>query len=289
MSGRHVIEIVTAHQQRQADGLSVRRAFPGSGVEMVDPVLALDEIGPIACGDDKHVGDAERPFRGFELVTYLLEGELSVRDSTGNVATLHAGDLQWLSAGSGVLHRHGPSTALRDAKARLHGFELWVNLRSTDKAMQPRRQFLAADQVRETSTVDGRATCRILCGEALGIDSPIETRTPLGLHHWTVQPSAEIEVVLPRGHNAFVYVFDGSLQVADRVVECGQIAVLGLRGDHVRLAVATDATAPSQALVVAGEPLQEPVAWGDTFVMSTREEVLAAIEDFQAGRFGALD
>ena len=288
MSARQVVEIVTAHQQHHGKGFTTRRAFPTQGLDMVDPLLVLDELGPMEVRSED-VEPIERPLRGFEIVTYLLEGECDHRDSTGGHEVQSAEEVVCLTAGAGLVHRHAPSARVMQQKqGRLHGFELWLNLPSKDKRAKPRLQRLTAEALPETSTVDERARVRVLAGEALGVTSPLSTHTPLLLHHWSVSPSAEIEVVLPQTHNVCVYVFDGSLQVADKVVERGQLAVLGLRGGYVRLAVATDATAPSQALVIGGTPLREPVAWGDSFVMNTRDEVLEAIDDYQSGKLGKV-
>lgn len=281
MTVRPVLHVVTAHQQREGGGFVVRRPFPTRGLDHFDPLLMLDEMGPVTYGPGEAVGAPDHPHRGFETVTYLLDGEAEHADSAGHAGTLRAGDVQWMTAGSGVVHREMPSARMQREGGRMHGFQLWVNLPRAHKAAPPRYQEISAASLPVATTPDGLATVRVLAGDVLGARATIATRTPIVYHHWQLRPGARAEVPVPTDHRVGVYVFEGSLTVGDARVERGQLAVLG-DGDSVALA----ADGPAQALVLGGRPIGEPIAWGGPFVMNTRAEIERAIEDYQAGRFG---
>lgn len=223
------------------------------------------------------------PHRGFETVTYILEGEAEHADSTGHAGSLAAGDVQWMTAGSGVVHREMPSRRMQRDGGRMHGFQLWVNLPASQKRVPPRYQEIQAASIPVAVSADGLAQVRVLAGRALGAEAVIATRTPILYHHWTFRAGADVEVPLPPDHQVGVYVFAGEVQVAGSPVRSGQLAVLGA-GD----AVALRAAAPAQALILGGRPLREPIAWAGPFVMNTRDEVIQAYEDFRAGRMGSI-
>jgi redox-sensitive bicupin YhaK (pirin superfamily) len=283
MSVRPVVQVVTAHQQREGGGFVVRRPFPTRGLDHFDPLLMLDEMGPVTYGPGEAVGAPDHPHRGFETVTYLLDGEAEHADSAGHAGTLGPGAVQWMTAGDGVVHREMPSARMQRDGGRMHGFQLWVNLPKTHKRVPPRYQELAADHLPVATTPDGLATVRVVAGEALGVSASITTRTPIVYHHWRLRPGASVEVPLPADHRVGVYVFEGTVNVAGRPLDRGQFAALG-EGDVVGLAASGDA----QLLLLGGRPLGEPIAWGGPFVMNTREEVLAAYEDYRAGRMGRI-
>lgn len=280
---RPVQHVVTAHRQTEGAGFVVRRPFPSRGLEHLDPLLMLDEMGPVTYGPGQALGAPDHPHRGFETVTYLLDGEAAHADSAGHAGTLGPGDVQWMTAGAGVVHREMPSLRMQREGGRMHGFQLWVNLPRADKRVPPRYQEIGAAAIPEARSADGLATVRVIAGEALGARAVIATRTPILYHHWRLAAGASVDVPVPADHRVGVYVFEGSVEVGGRAVGEGQLAVLG-EGEAVRLA----ATAPAQALLLGGRPLGEPIAWGGPFVMNTRAEVLEAYEDYRAGRMGRI-
>jgi redox-sensitive bicupin YhaK (pirin superfamily) len=283
MQPRPVRTIVNAPQQTEGAGFTVRRPIPSAGLDPLDPILLLDELGPITYAPGAARGAPDHPHRGFETVTYLLDGEAEHADSAGHAGSLGPGDVQWMTAGAGVVHREMPSRRLQREGGRMHGFQLWVNLPAAEKRIPPCYQEVRASAIPTATTPDGRATARVIAGQALGVAAVIATRTPVVYHHWSFAAGAAVRLPLPADHQVGVYVFDGSLKVAGAAVSRGQLAVLG-DGDAVDFA----ADAPAQALLIGGRPLREPIAWGGPFVMNTREEVLEAYADHRAGRMGRI-
>lgn len=283
MSKRRVQSIVTAHRQREGGGFIVRRPFPSAGLAQLDPLLLLDEMGPVDYAPGEAVGAPDHPHRGFETVTYILEGEGAHADSAGHSGTISEGDVQWMTAGAGVVHREMPSERILREGGRVHGFQLWVNLPRKDKMVPPRYQEIPASSIPVARSEDGRATVRVLAGNALGASAVIETHTPILYHHWSFGPGASVTVPLPADHRIGVYVFEGTARVANAPVDAGQLAVLG-EGDVIDLTSDEEA----QLLVLGGRPLNEPVAWMGPFVMNTEAEIHQAVADYQAGRMGRI-
>lgn len=283
MSRREVLDVITAHHQHEGAGFIVRRPFPSSGLRQADPFLVLDEMGPVEYRPGQAVGAPDHPHRGFETVSYILEGEVEHEDSAGHRGKLEAGDVQWMTAGRGIIHSEEPSRALLERGGRVHGFQIWVNLPARDKLMSPRYQEIPRAAIPEAQTPDGLAKVKVLAGEALGARAVIETRTPISYHHWILSAGADVEIPLPPAYAAYLYVFEGKVRIGGRDVRDGQLAVLG-NGDAVRMAAAEKA----QALLLAGVPLGEPVAQYGPFVMNTTEEIEQAIEDYRTGRFAKI-
>jgi redox-sensitive bicupin YhaK (pirin superfamily) len=280
---REVSKIVTAHRQREGGGFIVRRPFPSTGFRHADPFLLLDEMGPVEYGPGEAIGAPDHPHRGFETVTYVLEGEMEHEDSAGHRGRLGAGDVQWMTAGRGIVHSEMPSRAMRQRGGRMHGFQIWVNLPARDKLTDPRYQEIPRATIPEAATPDGCAVVHVIAGEALGAKAVIETRTPIGYLHWIFSPGASVDVPVPADHAVYVYVFEGAVRVAGREVKDGQLAILG-DGNRVQLV----ASERAQALLLTGVPLREPVVQYGPFVMNTEKEIVQAIEDYQAGRLGEI-
>ena len=280
---REVTKIVTAHRQREGGGFIVRRPFPSAGFRHADPFLLLDEMGPVEYGPGEAIGAPDHPHRGFETVTYVLEGEMEHEDSAGHRGRLGAGDVQWMTAGRGIVHSEMPSRAMRQRGGRMHGFQIWVNLPARYKLTAPRYQEIPHAAIPEAATPDGRAVVHVIAGEALGAKAVIETRTPIGYLHWIFSPGASVDVPVPADHAAYVYVFDGAVRVGGREVKDGQLAILS-DGNRVQL----EASERAQALLLTGVPLREPVVQYGPFVMNTEKEIVQAIEDYQAGRLGEI-
>lgn len=281
---RRVARVVRAITTEEGAGFVVNRPFPREGLDQFDPFLLLDEMGPVEYGPGAARGAPDHPHRGFETVTYLLEGGAQHRDSAGNAGTLAPGDVQWMTAGSGVVHSELPSDGLLEHGGRMHGFQLWVNLPRRDKMIAPRYQDTKSALIPVATTEDGLARVKVIAGEALGARAVIDTRTPILYHHWSLAPGARVEVPLPAGFNVFAYVFQGESEVAGERVAQSHAALLGSAGDHVVLA----ANQPAELLLVGGEPLREPVARYGPFVMNTRQEILQAFEDYRRGRMGRI-
>lgn len=280
---RTVQQIVTAHRQEEGGGFIVRRPFPSAGLPLADPFLMLDEAGPVDYGPGEAVGAPDHPHRGFETVSYILEGELEHKDSARNHGKLGPGDVQWMTAGRGVIHSELPSKELLERGGRVHAFQIWVNLPARDKLIDPHYQDIPAARIPEATSADGLAAVRVIAGEALGASAVIETRTPIALHDWTLRAGASVDVPIPPSYAAYVYVFGGTAMIAGTQVREGQLAVLG-SGDSVQLATGSGA----RLLLLAGVPLREPVASYGPFVMNTRDEILDAVRDYQAGRLGTI-
>lgn len=280
---RRITRIVKAHRQLEGGGFVVRRSFPTRGLEHLDPLLLLDEMGPIDYAPGEAQGAPDHPHRGFETVTYLLAGELEHADSAGHAGTLRPGDVQWMTAGAGVVHREMLSKRIQAEGGRVHAFQLWVNLPRHDKRMVPRYQEIAAQSIPEATSADGLATVKVIAGEVFGVRATIETHTPILYQHWRLEPGADIETPVPADFRLGLYVFEGSVEIAGETVSDGELALLG-PGDHLRLSTSTQA----QAMLLGGRPLDEPITWGGPFVMNTAAEVREAFADYAAGRMGQI-
>ena len=286
MKFRAASRVFTAPQTQDGDGVDLRRAFPGTALAELDPFLLLDQLGPTDLGPGEARGFPPHPHRGFETVTYLLSGEMQHRDSWGNHGVLRPGDVQWMTAGSGLVHSELPGEGLVRNGGRLHGFQLWVNLPRRDKMMAPRYQDTAAEHIPVARNAAGTVTARVIAGEALGTKGVIDTRIPILYAHFKVEPGAEFTQAIPRTENAFAFVIEGEATVGEVTAKEAQVAVFDRGGEAVR--IGNRGTRPLSLLLIAGEPLGEPVARYGPFVMNTREEVLQAVEDFREGRMGEL-
>ena len=283
---REPLRIVTAHRQREGAGFVVRRPVPTHGLDTVDPFLLLDEMGPVDYGPGEAVGAPDHPHRGFETITYMIEGEFEHEDSAGHRGTLRPGDVQWMTAGGGIVHSEMPSKEIRAKGGRVHGFQIWVNLPAKLKMTRPRYQEVPAARIPEAKTADGRARVRVVAGEALGVHAVIDTYLPIVYQDWTIDAGADVAVPLAREEQAMAYVFRGSVAVGDegREIGDGQLAILGA-GDAVRF---RGAAGGGRLLLLAGVPIREPVARYGPFVMNTQEEIFQAVRDYQSGRMGEI-
>jgi quercetin 2,3-dioxygenase len=284
---KEVIRIVHAVTTVEGEGFVVRRPFPTAGLDHVDPFLLLDHMGPVEVAPGEAKGAPDHPHRGFETVTYLLDGAMEHRDSVGNHGRLGPGDVQWMTAGAGVVHSEMPSADLQRDGGRLHGFQLWVNLPRRDKMTAPRYQDVPAATIPVVDRPGVRV--RVIAGDALGASGPIDTHSPVLYLHVTIQPGASLEVPVPSGQHALAYVISGvaAFAGADPANE-GDLAVFDTAGDAVAVDAPVGAEEPLEVLVLAGEPLNETVARYGPFVMNTRAELVQAAADFQEGRMGRI-
>ena len=283
---REAARIVTAHRQREGAGFIVRRPFPTQGLDLVDPFLLLDEMGPVDYAPGEAVGAPDHPHRGFETITYMLEGAFEHEDSAGHKGVLRPGDVQWMTAGAGIVHSEMPSREIRDKGGRVHGFQIWVNLPAKLKMTRPRYQEVSGAKIPYATSPDGRARVRVVAGEALGASAVIDTYIPIVYQDWTLDAGADVTVALPREQQAMAFVFEGSALVGNegKAIKDGQLAMLGA-GDAVRLRGAEDG---GRLLLLAGVPIKEPVARYGPFVMNTQEEIVQAVRDYQSGKMGEI-
>jgi redox-sensitive bicupin YhaK (pirin superfamily) len=213
---REVTAVSTAHTQLEGGGFPVRRPFPSRELEQADPFLMLDEMGPVQWGPKEAIGAPDHPHRGFETVTYLLAGQMQHKDSQGHTGKLGPGDVQWMTAGSGVVHSEMPQEDFFASGGTSHGFQLWVNLPSEKKMMAPRYQEIPREGLPVVESEDGKVWVRIIAGESMGRSAVIETVTPIQVLHFKLQPGAEHSQKVPDDHRAYVYVFGGALRAGPK-------------------------------------------------------------------------
>jgi len=288
MTVRQVERIVGAHKQREGGGFIVRRPFPSVSLDHVDPFLLIDEMGPADYRPGEAVGAPDHPHRGFETVTYVLEGEMEHEDSAGNRGRLGPGDVQWMTAGAGVVHAELPSRAFLERGGRMHGLQLWVNLPRRDKMIAPRYQDVPSARIPVAAAPDGSARVKVIAGQALGARAVIDTRTPIFYLHVSLRPGARFTQPTPRAVNVFAYVLEGEGRFGPdgRAGAADQAVLFDGDGEEVSFVAGS---APLELLLIGGVPLREPVARYGPFVMNTTQEIQQAIEDFRAGRMGAID
>jgi redox-sensitive bicupin YhaK (pirin superfamily) len=285
---RPVQSIVTAQASFEGAGFPVNRPFPQPGADLgaTDPFLMLDEMGPVNYGPGEALGAPDHPHRGFETVTYLFDGEMEHRDSTGGGGLLRGGDTQWMTAGAGLVHSEEPTEAMLRDGGLMHGLQLWVNLPRADKLTPPRYQDLSGDKITLARSADGHTLLRLVAGELGGQSGPGATHTPIVYAHATIEAGGRISLAWPEEFNALVYVLRGQVRVNGdtRTVGEHQLAVLGRDGETVVI----EAHEGADVLLLGGRPLHEPVAWYGPFVMNTKQEILDSLELFESGKLGEI-
>ena len=289
---RPVLSVTTAPTGLEGEGFLVHRAFAGVGQRALDPFLHMDQMGEVEYGPGEPKGTPWHPHRGFETVTYMLDGALEHTDSNGGGGLITNGDTQWMTAGSGILHIETPPEPLVASGGLFHGVQLWVNLPAARKWSPPRYQDIRGRQAAFLASGDGGALLRVIAGDVDGHAGPGTTSTPITLVHATVSPGAELRLPWRPDFNALVYALAGrgTVGASRRPLRSGQLAVFG-PGDVLRATADAqqESRAPSLELfVLGGRPIGEPVAHYGPFVMNTREELVQAIEDFQRGRLGVV-
>jgi redox-sensitive bicupin YhaK (pirin superfamily) len=276
---RGVRQVVRGRPTSDGAGVRLTRVIGQPGLDMLDPFLMLDEFRSDRA-DDYIAGFPSHPHRGFETVTYMLAGRMRHGDNQGNSGLLTAGSVQWMTAGRGILHSEMPE----QENGLMWGFQLWVNLPAKDKMTAPRYQDIAPDKIPEVQLAPG-VNVRVIAGEIGGVTGPVQAEATAAVYlDVRLQRGADVEIALPMGHSAFAYVYEGQARIGDgngSEVLRGDLAVLDF-GDGVRI---TAPEAPARLIVVAGRPLNEPVAKYGPFVMNTPQQIAQTIEDFRAGRF----
>jgi hypothetical protein len=269
--------IAPTHTVLEGGGFKVRR--PSSMGQLMSPFLLLDEMGPMEYGPGEAVGAPSHPHRGFETVTYMMAGEMEHEDSAGNSGKITPGDVQWMTAGRGVVHSEMPSEKMMQQGGLMHGFQIWVNLPAKNKMMAPRYQEIASS---DSPTVEKDGIwARVIAGECLGVNSSIDTVIPITYVHVKMSQGSNLLQKINQGLNAMIYVFKGSVQIDSTKVEDGSLAIL-TDGDEVQLSCKDNA----EFLILAGPQINEPISRYGPFVMNTRAEIMQAIDDYNSGLLG---
>ncbi len=289
---RPVVSVTTAPSGYEGEGFPVRRAFAGVDMRVLDPFVHMDQMGEVDYAPGEPKGTPWHPHRGFETVTYMIDGVFDHQDSQGGGGTITNGDTQWMTAGSGLLHIEAPPEWLVVKGGLFHGVQLWVNLPREEKWVAPKYQDLRSSELGLTTTADAGALVRVIAGDIGGRTGPGTTYTPMAMLHASIAPGARLDVPWEVEFNALVYVLsgEGTVGAEARPISGGQLAVLGA-GDFVTVAAAEtqESRHPMlEVLVLGGRPIRQPVAWAGPFVMNTKAEVLQAYEDFQKGRLGHI-
>ena len=291
---RPIRSVTSAPHGLEGEGFPVRRAFAGVDLADLDPFVHLDQMGEVEYAPGEPKGTPWHPHRGFETVTYMIDGTFEHQDSNGGGGVITNGDTQWMTAGAGILHIEKPPAWLVASGGLFHGFQLWVNLPAAQKWSAPRYQDIRASEVGLVSSGDGGTLVRVIAGDVAGHAGPGSTYSPMTLVHATLSPGARLVLPWRADYNALVYAMAGigTVGAEARPIQAGQLAVLG-DGNALTVTAAARREQESRSpnldvLVLGGRPIREPVAWMGPFVMNTREEVIQAVADYQAGRLGTI-
>jgi len=289
---RAVRTVTSAPGGYEGEGFPVRRAFAGVDLADLDPFVHMDQMGEVEYAPGEPKGTPWHPHRGFETVTYIMDGIFEHQDSNGGGGVISNGDTQWMTAGGGILHIEKPPEHLVLSGGLFHGVQLWVNLPRAQKWAAPRYQDLRGSEVGLLASEDGGALVRVIAGDVAGHTGPGSTYTPMTMVHATLRPGARLEVPWRQDFNALAYVLAGNATVGAerRPARTGQLAVFG-PGDALTIGASSTQESRSpdvDVLLLGGRPIREPVAWGGPFVMNTRLEVMQAFEDYQAGKLGSI-
>ena len=289
---RPVITVTDAPRMLEGAGFEVRRAFAGIDLRLADPFLLLDHMGAVEYAPGEAKGAPDHPHRGFETVTYMMDGELEHRDSNGGGGLITDGATQWMTAGAGIVHSEMPTERILAKGGLFHGVQLWVNLPKAQKWAKPQYQDLDADQALLLASEDGGALVRLIAGDIAGHRGPGSTHTPITYAHVSVNPGARLQVPWPPKFNALVYALAGRGAVGPdrRPVKEGQLGVMG-QGDLIEILADPEQDSRSPALeilLLGGSPIREPVSWYGPFVMNTHDEIIQAVEDYRSGKMGRI-
>ncbi|MGD1053088.1 MAG: pirin family protein [Candidatus Dormibacteria bacterium] len=291
-ASRPVVSVTSAPHGLEGEGFPVRRAFAGVDLAALDPFVHMDQMGEVEYAPGEPKGTPWHPHRGFETVTYMIDGTFQHQDSTGGGGLITNGATQWMTAGAGILHIERPPEEMIAAGGLFHGIQLWVNLPAAKKWVPPRYQDIGAQRVTLLTSADGTSLVRVIAGDVAGESGPGVTHTAMAMVHATLTPGAVLELPWPAGFNALVYVLSGRGSVGEgqAAVRAGQLAVLG-NGDYVTLAAALrqESRAPAlDVLILGGQPIREPVAAYGPFVMNRQDELAQAFDDYRAGKLGTV-
>jgi redox-sensitive bicupin YhaK (pirin superfamily) len=276
---RTIAGTINSQRTVEGGGFTVRRPFPTATMDHIDPFLLLDEMGPAQYGPGEAVGAPSHPHRGFETVTYLLSGAMVHEDTTGACAVIKPGGVQWMTAGSGVVHSELPTEDMMRLGGKMHGFQLWVNLPAEKKMVDPRYQDYDADEIAQVQLANG-GLLKVVAGEVHGVRGPVETTSPMTYAHAVMEASDVVEWHPQEGHTALVHVFDGEVKVNGSATSSGEMVVMQRTAGIVRI---ESTKAQAQVLLLGGQPLGEPVVRYGPFVMNTKQEIVDAVQEYNDG------
>ena len=276
---RTIAGTINSQRTVEGGGFTVRRPFPTATMDHIDPFLLLDEMGPAQYGPGEAVGAPSHPHRGFETVTYLLSGAMVHEDTTGACAVIKPGGVQWMTAGSGVVHSELPTEDMMRLGGKMHGFQLWVNLPAEKKMVDPRYQGYDADEIAQVQLANG-GLLKVVAGEVHGVRGPVETTSPMTYAHAVMETSDVVEWHPQEGHTALVHVFDGEVKVNGSTTSSGEMVVMQRTAGMVRI---ESTKAQAQVLLLGGQPLGEPVVRYGPFVMNTKQEIVDAVQEYNDG------
>jgi len=287
---RSISQIIKSETTQDGEGVTLNRSFPNNLLSEFDPFLLLDEIGPTDLIPGKQKGFPDHPHRGFETVTYLLEGKFEHKDSQGHTGIINSGDVQWMTAGSGVIHSELPEKEFSKYGGKLHGFQLWVNLPKSNKMMKPRYQEIPRSKIPTVTTEDGNVIVKLIAGESLGSKAVIDTITPIMYMHFKLESGSSIVQPIPKEYNVFAYIIKGKGIVErnnnNKIIERGNLVIFDKYGKEVYIKAVEDSKIPLELLLIGGIPIREPIARYGPFVMNTQQEIYQAIEDYRNGQLG---
>jgi redox-sensitive bicupin YhaK (pirin superfamily) len=287
-SMKQVLQVLDPPQPHWVgDGFPVRSLFTYNGDSRVlSPFLLLDFAGPTDFPPArKPRGVGQHPHRGFETVTIVYEGELAHRDSTGKGGTIGPGDVQWMTAGAGILHEEFHSPAFTNSGGRLHAVQLWVNLPARDKMAAPGYQAITSQDIPVVPLPEGAGTLRVIAGDYAGHAGPARTFTPMQVWDLQLATASTSRFTLPEGWNGLLVVLHGTVQVnASAIAREAQLVVLDRSGRELVI----EANGEARVLLLSGEPIDEPVVGYGPFVMNSEQEIVQAVQDFNSGRFGQM-
>ncbi|MFM7125014.1 MAG: pirin family protein [Actinomycetes bacterium] len=277
---RKIAGTIQSQRTVEGGGFTVRRPFPTAQLDQIDPFLLLDEMGPADYAPGKAVGAPSHPHRGFETVTYMLSGSMVHEDSTGTKAVIKKGGVQWMTAGSGVIHSELPTDDMMKLGGRMHGFQLWVNLPAAKKMIDPRYQGYEAEEMATVQLANG-GHIRVVAGVVHGAKGPVETTSPMTYAHAVLEIGDVVEWLPEEGHTALIHVFDGEARVNESTSVSGEMVVFQRTAGLVRVEATTSA---AQFLIMGGLPLGEPMVRYGPFVMNTKQEIVTAVEEYNDGK-----
>jgi redox-sensitive bicupin YhaK (pirin superfamily) len=289
-SSRSISQIIKSETTQDGEGVTLNRSFPNNLLSEFDPFLLLDEIGPTDLIPGKQKGFPDHPHRGFETVTYLLEGKFEHKDSQGHTGIINSGDVQWMTAGSGVIHSELPEKEFSKYGGKLHGFQLWVNLPKSNKMMKPRYQEIPRSKIPTVTTEDGNVIVKLIAGESLGSKAVVDTITPIMYMHFKLESGSSIVQPISKEYNVFAYIIKGKGIVErknnNKIIERGNLVIFDKYGKEVYIKAVEDSKIPLELLLIGGIPIREPIARYGPFVMNTQQEIYEAIEDYRNGQLG---
>ena len=284
-------QLVDALKTLEGGGFPVRRPFPTNLIHDADPFLLLDHMGPVNWAPREAIGAPDHPHKGFETVTYLLEGEMEHKDSKGHSGRMGPMDLQWMTAGSGLLHSELPSPQFWERGGVMNGFQIWINLPASLKNTPPRYQEITKDKIPSYQNREKTGLVKILAGEQDGIASPIQTLHQVFIGHLILDPNATISLSLAPEDRTLLYVFKGSIIPNEDKTEIreGQMALWNPDSKRPETWLFSGMKEGAEALILSSPPIGEPIARYGPFVMNTNQEIREAIEEYRSGKWGDIN